>query len=159
MEVARAKRYGEVFSCFMIDIDDFKSINDRYGHQAGDEVLRQTGKLLRQSLRRSDFIARYGGEEFTVLLPRTNAAGAYRAGENLRCKFMAHPFTAPSFQVRLTISIGITACTSFDRLDAQQIIRRADDALYRAKRYGKNRVCFNEEGEPHEENVTILSNG
>ncbi|MBN2319536.1 MAG: GGDEF domain-containing protein [Acidobacteria bacterium] len=158
MEIARARRYGEVFSCFMIDIDDFKSINDRYGHQAGDDVLKQTGKLLCQSLRKSDFIARYGGEEFTVLLPRTNGAGAYRAAENLRSNFMSHAFTLPSAKVRITISIGITSCTIFDRLDARRIIRRADDALYRAKRSGKNRVCFNDENESSEEKVRILSN-
>jgi diguanylate cyclase (GGDEF)-like protein len=158
MEIARARRYGEVFSCFMIDIDDFKSINDRFGHQAGDDVLQQTGKLLRQSLRKSDFIARYGGEEFTVLLPRTNGAGAYRAAENLRSNFMSHEFSLPSCKVHITISIGITSCTTFDCLDAQNIIRRADDALYRAKRSGKNRVCFNDDNASSDEIVRILSN-
>ncbi len=158
MEIARARRYGEVFSCFMIDIDDFKSINDRFGHQAGDEVLRQTGKLLRKSLRKSDFITRYGGEEFTVLLPRTNGAGAYRAAENLRSNFMLHDFILPSTSVRITISIGITACTTFDHLDAQDIIMEADNALYRAKRNGKNRVCFNGENDASNKKVRILSN-
>lgn len=158
MEIARAKRYGEVFSCFMIDIDNFKSINDRFGHQAGDEVLRQAGSLLRRSLRKSDFIARYGGEEFTVILPRTNGAGAYRAAENLCSNFNSHEFTLPSATVRITLSIGITSCTTFDRLDAQQIIKRADNALYRAKRSGKNRVCFKYENESFDEKVRILSN-
>lgn len=158
MEITRARRYGEVFSCFMIDIDDFKSINDRFGHQAGDEILRQTGELLRGSLRRSDFIARYGGEEFTVLLPRTNGAGAYRAAENLRSSFMSHEFTLPSASVRITVSIGITSCTTFDRLDAQRIIMRADNALYRAKRSGKNQVCFSDEKELSNKKVRILSN-
>jgi len=147
MEIARARRYGEVFSCFMIDIDDFKSINDRFGHQAGDEVLRQTGLLLNRSLRNSDFIARYGGEEFTVLLPRTNGAGAYRAAENLRSNFMSHTFTLPSAGVHITISVGIASYTTFDCMDAQQVIQRADNALYRAKRAGKNQVCFNEANE------------
>jgi diguanylate cyclase (GGDEF)-like protein len=158
MEIARARRYGEVFSCFMIDIDDFKKINDMYGHQAGDETLRQTGALLRRSLRRSDFISRYGGEEFTVLLPRTNGSGAYRAAENLRSNFMAQHFTLPDATVRITISIGITTCTSFDRLDAQEIIQNADNALYRAKRAGKNRVCLYEENASSSEKVRILSN-
>ena len=158
MEIARANRYGEVFSCFMIDIDDFKLINDMHGHQAGDEVLRQTGELLRRSLRKSDFIARYGGEEFTILLPRTNSNGAYRAAENLRSNFMGHDFTLPSLNVHITISIGIASCTSFDRLDAQQIILSADNALYRAKRSGKNRVCFNEDTYNSDKEVRILSN-
>ncbi|MBN2241194.1 MAG: GGDEF domain-containing protein [Acidobacteria bacterium] len=158
MEIARAKRYGEVFSCFMIDIDDFKKVNDRYGHLAGDEVLRQTGRLFRQSLRKSDFIARYGGEEFTVLLPRTNGAGAYRAAENLRSKYMSHRFTLPPVEVSLTLSIGITSCSIFDSLDAPAIIRRADDALYRAKRSGKNQACFNEENDAGAKIVRIPSN-
>ena len=158
MEVARARRYGEVFSCFMIDIDDFKSVNDKYGHQAGDEILRQTGALLRRSLRRSDFIARYGGEEFTVLLPRTNSAGAFHAAENLRSNFMNHEFPLPEASIRIAISIGIASCTSFNRLDAQQIIQSADDALYRAKRSGKNRVCFSQAEASSIEKVRILSN-
>jgi diguanylate cyclase (GGDEF)-like protein len=147
MEIARAKRYGEVFSCLMIDIDDFKRINDTYGHQAGDEILRQTGAHLRRTLRVTDFIARYGGEEFTVILPRTNSAGAYRAAENLRSKFMSHDFAIPAANIRLTVSIGVTCCTSFDHLDAQQIIGQADTALYRAKRNGKNQVCFDRDTE------------
>lgn len=157
MEIARARRYGEVFSCFMIDIDDFKLINDMYGHQAGDEVLRQTGTLLRHSLRRSDFIARFGGEEFTVLLPRTNSAGAYRAAENLRTNFMSNEFTLPATNIHITISIGITTCTSFDRLDTQQVILSADTALYRAKRSGKNMVCFNDDNGSSNKEVMILS--
>jgi len=120
-------------------------------------VLRQTGKLLRKSLRKSDFITRYGGEEFTVLLPRTNGAGAYRAAENLRTNFMLHDFVLPSTRVHITISIGITTCTTFDHLDAQDIILQADNALYRAKRSGKNRVCFNGENDASDKNVRILS--
>jgi diguanylate cyclase (GGDEF)-like protein len=143
MEVARARRYGEVFSCLMVDIDDFKRVNDTYGHQAGDEILRQTGDFLRRTLRVTDFIARYGGEEFTIILPRTNSAGAYRAAENLRSKMMSHSFVIPAANIRLTVSIGVTCCTSFGHLDAQQIIGQADIALYRAKRSGKNQVCFN----------------
>jgi diguanylate cyclase (GGDEF)-like protein len=158
MEIARARRYGEIFSCLMLDIDDFKQINDTYGHQAGDEVLRQTGALFRRSLRVTDFVARYGGEEFTVLLPRTNSAGAFRAAENLRSKYMSHEFILPTAQIRLTLSIGVTCCTTFDHLDAQQIILHADNALYRAKRGGKNQVCFADETEFEYEEVRILSN-
>jgi diguanylate cyclase (GGDEF)-like protein len=147
MEVSRAKRYGEILSCLMIDVDDFKHINDTYGHQAGDQVLRQIGDLLLQSLRVTDFKARYGGEEFTVLLPRTNSAGAFRVAENLRSIFMAHDFVLPTTTARLTVSIGVACCSTFDTLDAQQVIRLADSALYRAKRGGKNKVCFADENE------------
>jgi diguanylate cyclase (GGDEF)-like protein len=147
MEVARARRYGEVLSCLMIDIDDFKQVNDTHGHQAGDEVLRQTGALLRRSLRITDFVARYGGEEFTVLLPRTNSAGACRVAENLRSTFMLHRFELPTASVHLTVSIGGACCSTFNYLDARQIILRADNALYRAKRNGKNQACFTDEVE------------
>lgn len=145
MEVARARRYGEILSCLMIDIDDFKQVNDTHGHQAGDEVLRQTGALLRRSLRITDFVARYGGEEFTVILPRTNLAGANRVSENLRSIFMLHNFELPAANVHLTISIGGACCSNFNYLDARQIILRADNALYQAKRDGKNRACFADE--------------
>jgi diguanylate cyclase (GGDEF)-like protein len=159
MEVARARRYGEILSCLMIDIDDFKQINDTHGHQAGDQVLRQVGALLQRSLRVTDFIARYGGEEFTVLLPRTNSAGAYRVAENLRSIFMSHEFVLPAKRVHLTISIGVACCTRFDLLDSQQVIRLADNALYRAKRGGKNQACYADENELPAEEVRILSNG
>jgi diguanylate cyclase (GGDEF)-like protein len=142
MEIARAKRYGEIFSCLMIDIDNFKKINDAYGHQAGDEVLRQVGALLRRSLRVSDFVARYGGEEFTIILPRTNGAGAFRAAQNLISTFMSHKFTIPAAAVHITVSIGVACCTMFDRVEAKHIVQRADNAMYRAKRSGKNQACF-----------------
>jgi diguanylate cyclase (GGDEF)-like protein len=145
MEVARARRYGEIFCCLMIDIDDFKQINDTHGHQAGDEVLRQTGALLRRSLRVTDFVARYGGEEFTIILPRPNSAGAYRVAENLRASFMAHEFVLQNKIVHISISLGVACCTTFDQLNVQQVILRADNALYRAKRSGKNQACFADE--------------
>jgi len=150
MEIARARRYGEILSCLMIDVDDFKQINDTYGHQAGDQVLRQIGDLLQRSLRVTDFKARYGGEEFTVLLPRTNSAGAFRVSEKLRAAFMSHEFALPTTTARLTVSIGVACCTEFENLNSHQVIRSADSALYRAKKSGKNRVCFADENEFHE---------
>ncbi len=157
MEVARAKRYGETFSCLMVDVDDFKKINDTHGHQAGDEVLHQIGALLRRSLRVTDFIARYGGEEFTIILPRTNSEGANRAAENLRMSFMSHEFVLPYAIVRLTVSIGIACFTALERLDAQQILLRADTAMYRAKRNGKNQTQAAGSTDFAYEGVRILS--
>jgi diguanylate cyclase (GGDEF)-like protein len=147
MEVARAKRYEECFSCMMVDIDDFKKINDNFGHPAGDEVLRQTGKLLRRSLRMSDFVARYGGEEFTIILPHTNDAGAYRVAENLCLAFKSHEFKLPSVSIYLTVSIGVACYPGVGYLDVQQIISQADTALYHAKRNGKDQFCFNKESD------------
>ncbi len=146
-EIARAKRYGEILSCLMIDIDDFKLVNDSHGHQTGDEALCKVGALLKQALRRTDFVARYGGEEFTVLLPRTDRHGAQRAAEGIRRRLKSSDLITSKAALRLTISIGIACCTKFDRLDVQQVIERADSALYRAKRMGKDRVCLAEEGD------------
>lgn len=147
METARAKRYGQILSCMMIDIDNFKQINDVYGHQAGDDILSQTGALLKKSLRATDFIARYGGEEFTVILPETSGAGARCAAENLRSTFMLYPFRIGKTFVHLTISIGIASCTTFDHLDARQTLMRADRALYTAKRNGKNQTVLADEAD------------
>jgi diguanylate cyclase (GGDEF)-like protein len=158
MEIARSKRYGEIFSCLMIDIDDFKKINDTYGHQAGDDVLRQTGALLRRALRVTDFVARYGGEEFTIILPRTNGSGASRVAENLLSTFSSYEFTIGTVRVHLTISIGVECCTTFDCLDSRDIILRADNALYRAKRAGKNQSCFADENDYSYDDVRNLSN-
>jgi diguanylate cyclase (GGDEF)-like protein len=142
LEIARAKRYGEILSCLMLDLDHFKQINDTHGHQAGDEVLRQIGALFRQRLRVTDFVARYGGEEFTILLPCTDASGARRVAESLSSTIRNREFTIPNARTRLTISIGIACCTKFDRLDSQQVILRADRALYRAKRAGRDKICL-----------------
>jgi diguanylate cyclase (GGDEF)-like protein len=158
MEIARARRYGEIFTCLMLDIDDFKRINDTYGHQAGDEVLRQVGNLFRRSLRVTDFIARFGGEEFTIILPRTNSAGGHRVAEHLLSTFMSHEFAVPGAAVHVTVSIGAVCCTTFDRLDPQQVITQADNAMYRAKRRGKNQTCFADESEVPNTGVRILSN-
>jgi diguanylate cyclase (GGDEF)-like protein len=158
MEIARARRYGEIFSCLMIDVDDFKQINDTYGHQAGDDVLRQTGALIRRSLRVTDFVARYGGEEFTIILPRTNSSGSSRVAENLLATFSAHEFIIGDNRVHMTISIGVACCTTFVCLDSREIILRADNALYRAKKAGKNRACFTDENDFAYEDVRNLSN-
>jgi diguanylate cyclase (GGDEF)-like protein len=129
----------------MIDIDDFKRVNDTYGHQTGDEALRQVGAILKQSLRITDFVARYGGEEFTVLLPRTDRHGAQRVAEGICSKLRSHELITSVVRLHLTVSIGIACCTKFDRLDAQEIILSADNALYRAKGAGKDRACFSDE--------------
>jgi diguanylate cyclase (GGDEF)-like protein len=141
-EIARTRRYGQILSCMMVDIDNFKRINDSLGHQAGDEILRQMGAVLRRSLRATDFIARYGGEEFTVLLPQTDSTGAMKAAEHLCSQVRSHGFVLGDDVHRFTVSIGMAVCTKFDGLDADQVIVLADNALYNAKRAGKDRACF-----------------
>jgi len=144
-EIARARRYRETLSCLMIDIDDFKRVNDSLGHDAGDEALRQISTLLRHNLRITDFVARNGGDEFTVILPRTDARGARRVSESICAQLSSHEFVISTAKLHLTVSIGIETCSEFEGLDAQQLIARADIALYQAKRAGKNRFCFSVE--------------
>ncbi len=145
IEIARGRRYGEILTCLMIDVDNFKQVNDTLGHESGDEILRQFSTLLRRSVRVTDFAARYGGEEFTVLLPRTDAAGGRRVAEKLCAILRSHEFVLARGQVRLTVSVGLATCTDFEKLDAQQVIVRADQALYQAKREGKDRSCYFEQ--------------
>lgn len=135
-ELGRASR-GAVFSLLLIDIDNFKSINDTYGHLAGDSVLSSLGKLLRALLRRDDVAARYGGEEFAVVAPHTVAQQAMRLGEKLRSNIAEYPFEALP---QVTVSIGCAVYQAGDSADA--LIQRADTALYEAKNNGKNMVCL-----------------
>ena len=131
-EVARSDRTGHPFALLLIDLDHFKLINDRYGHQSGDEVLKRCAAALRRSVRTIDFVARYGGEEFCLLLPETSAQGARRLAERLRETFNALPRPAP------TISVGISVHKP--RGTVQEILEQADEALYRAKKAGRDCV-------------------
>ena len=141
-EIARMERYGGELSCLMIDVDDFKQINDSNGHYAGDQVLRQLANLLRQSSRATDFVARYGGDEFTVLLAQTGARGAECAAEKLRRSVLDCSFAAGlRGTMTLSVSIGLAACTESDRLKADEILASADRALYKAKHAGGNKVA------------------
>jgi diguanylate cyclase (GGDEF)-like protein len=125
-------------SLLLIDLDDFKKVNDTFGHPAGDEVLSTVGKILREGCRGSDLVARYGGEEFAVMLPSTNSAVAFEIAQRLRTRIAGTIFVFNGKQLRLTASIGI-AFTSGGRSDPiTQLVSRADEALYRAKNNGKN---------------------
>ncbi len=128
---------GFDLSLLMLDIDDFKQVNDTYGHQAGDTVLRDLGKILHSSLREVDVAGRYGGEEFIVLAPYTSQAQAEILAGKLARNIAGHVFTGlPS----VTVSIGYAVCAPGE--DADKLIKRADMALYDAKHAGKNSVRF-----------------
>ncbi len=151
-EVNRCRRYNRVFSLLMIDIDNFKEINDAFGHLVGDEVLRRVARILKAGLRKVDIVARYGGEEFGILLPETDKSKAFIAAERIRAR-IEEEFTKTdnikqiikdkfsdrkdSFKVR--ISIGVSSYRP--NVEKNQLIKEADEALYRAKAQGKNKVC------------------
>ena len=135
-EFVRMKRGGTPSALLLLDIDRFKSINDRFGHGSGDEVLRHFALLLREGLRESDFAARFGGEEFVVILPETSLDGAVQLAEKLRGEIAAARFPGP---IRVTTSIGVS-CGRRDDTSEIDVVFRADKALYRAKGEGRNAV-------------------
>ena len=142
-ELERARRYDSVLTLLMVDLDNFKLVNDTYGHLVGDEVLREVAALLQHAVRTMDVVARYGGEEFVVVLPETSLAGATTFAERLRENVEATGF-AGSFgePLKLTASIGVSSYPSTTVETVDDLFARADEALYRAKADGRNRVCL-----------------
>ena len=134
--LAEFHRTGQVFSLAMIDLDKFKRFNDTYGHQAGDEVLRSTGRVLRRVLREGESVARYGGEEFVVIFHRAVVAEVQRALTRLRKAIASTRFNFPGGNPQVTISVGATQVVGEDGLEA--IVQRADAALYASKEAGRN---------------------
>ncbi|NEX16188.1 MAG: hypothetical protein C1943_06075 [Halochromatium sp.] len=135
--VALAKREGRDIAIAMMDIDDFKPINDHFGHDVGDRVIAALVDLIRQQIRQSDLIVRFGGEEFVLMLPNTGLEEAEQVAEKIRQQVATSQAAAP---VQFTLSIGLTLVSSLDQTISDSIAR-ADKALYQAKRAGKNRVC------------------
>jgi diguanylate cyclase (GGDEF)-like protein len=139
-ELDRARRYRHTLSLLMIDADDFKQFNDRFGHPAGDFALRKIGELLRKCARTSDIIARYGGEEFAVILPESTPGGALMVAERIKYEVAMHNFIPDANDpVHLTVSIGIYSSANGEATE-DQIVSLADEASYLAKKSGKNRV-------------------
>jgi diguanylate cyclase (GGDEF)-like protein len=138
-EWSRFQRYQRPLSLLAIDIDHFKSVNDRYGHAVGDEAIVSVANACQQGRRASDIVGRLGGEEFVMLLPETDQAQAMIVAERLRDRVAAHILHVHQVQFRLTISLGVAqAAVSMSGIDA--LLRSADQALYRAKNAGRNRV-------------------
>jgi diguanylate cyclase (GGDEF)-like protein len=141
-EVERARRYDQEMGLIMLDIDNFKRVNDMYGHMQGDMVLREVARVLRQSAREIDEPARYGGEEMAVALPQTDLEGAYRFAERVRQRIEALelPLLDGDGKLRVTASFGAASLSSAPQSDKEGLVAAADAALYRAKRSGKNRT-------------------
>jgi diguanylate cyclase (GGDEF)-like protein len=137
-DIAFAQRSGTELSVIMIDIDNFKEINDEYGHQAGDEVLKDIGQLLPTMVRKSDYCARYGGEEFILVLPDTTLYGAARLADKIRKKIEGHVVSVGENSLSLTASFGVASLER--KPDAASLFREADERLYAAKAMGKNCV-------------------
>ena len=141
-EVERARRYGHELGLIMLDIDNFKSVNDAYGHLTGDNVLRAVARVLRQSSRDVDEPARYGGEEMAVALPQTDLEGAYQFAERVRGRIEALELPLPDGDgtLKVTASFGAASLATADGASKGALVAAADAALYEAKRSGKNRT-------------------
>lgn len=137
--LARAARFGRQVSVLMIDADHFKSVNDTYGHAVGDEVLKRIASLLQAEARRTDVVARLGGEEFVVILDETDGAGGQRVGERIRQRLEAELIQGDFGRLRITASLGL-ASWPLQAKTKEELLERADLALYEAKRKGRNRV-------------------
>lgn len=138
-EIPRARRHQRPLSVVMFDIDHFKSINDNYGHLAGDYVLKELATLVKGRLRPDDVLGRYGGEEFCAALPETNLVGAASIAEDLRRRIEERRFVFEGEVIPVTVSLG---CSELDgEMDVLQLVKAADEKLYEAKRSGRNRVC------------------
>ena len=135
-----ARRLHEQFAVVMCDLDKFKSVNDTYGHQAGDEVLRQCAAILRHEAREIDRVGRYGGEEFMLVLPGTQLDSAVTFAERVRKAVEAHTFTFAGGTLRRTMSLGVAGWPHPKLADCDSLVKAADDALYVAKETGRNRV-------------------
>jgi diguanylate cyclase (GGDEF)-like protein len=138
-EIERARRYGTGMAIIMVDIDQFKRLNDEFGHLLGDEVLRQVSSLFHRQLRKIDVVCRYGGEEFAILLTQTNAQQAMTIAEKLRRTIEKWQF--PGVPRTVTISAGVAAFPTHGTT-RDEMIRAADTGLYVAKQAGRNHVCL-----------------
>lgn len=141
-EIAQSKRYRLSLSLLLIDVDHFKRVNDTYGHQIGDEVLKNLSTVIVEMVRESDVVVRYGGEEIAIIAPKTNKAEAILLAERLRNIVQKSPLASIDARqeiVQITISIGVSTL-NLVTMDKDALVEEADKALYEAKRLGRNRV-------------------
>jgi diguanylate cyclase (GGDEF)-like protein len=140
-EIERSQRYSRLFSVVMFDLDHFKDVNDTYGHQAGDAVLKSVSEVVMATVRESDLAARYGGDEFLVILPETDSKGALMLAERLRSNVLQTIVFTTLGEISVTISLGVLTCDGcVDRYNKQQIIETVDKAMYTSKNNGRDQV-------------------
>lgn len=142
IELERARRYEAIMTMLMIDLDHFKLVNDTHGHLVGDDVLREVAAFLKATVRSVDLVARYGGEEFVVVLPETATAGAMIFAERIRQQIAVNPFVPAEGPLSITASVGVAVYPGEGIDTVEDLFARADDALYRAKAQGRNRVSL-----------------
>jgi two-component system, cell cycle response regulator len=140
VELVRARRYGTELGCIVLDLDHFKRVNDQHGHLVGDRVLAAVAEQLQRDLRRCDLAARYGGEEFVLLLPQTGLEGTRAVAERQRAAVAELCISEDAGEVRPTASFGVAAFPTHPAKAIEELFRHADQALYRAKELGRNRV-------------------
>lgn len=146
-EFKRAERHRDPLAVAMLDVDHFKTVNDRFGHATGDAVLREVGARLKRAVRDIDVVTRYGGEEFVVLLPSTHLAGALVVADRIARSLREEKFEAAGREFEITASIGLSLFPSRGVQTKEALLRSADRALYRAKDDGRDRICvFQEQG-------------
>jgi two-component system cell cycle response regulator len=138
-EFRRAQRYDDPLSLMLVDLDHFKAVNDTHGHQLGDEVLRAVAACLREAVRETDFVARYGGEEFAVILPKTHLGGALTVAERISAEVRRLRLGVDR-SLTVTASLGVSSYPSRAVTTPEQLVRTTDQALYRAKSEGRNRI-------------------
>jgi len=140
----RTARYGNSFTLGLFDLDRFKRLNDTHGHLVGDQVLREAAQVVRENMRSFDIASRYGGEEFVFILPRTTLEEAATVAERIRADVEKLSFKSAKGDVRVTVSIGLAACPSSDINSPAELVSRVDEALYKAKAQGRNRVVLSD---------------
>ena len=147
LEMERSRRSGQTTCLIMLDLDHFKSINDAYGHEAGNIVLRHVADLIRKAIRRLDIPCRYGGEEFTIILPDTNLKQGVRFANRLRLIIKNSPVKIGDVLLGIEASFGVDVYNRGDRLSEKDFVEKVDALLYRAKQEGRNQVCY---GQPED---------
>jgi polar amino acid transport system substrate-binding protein len=136
-QIEMSKRYNHSFSLILFDIDNFKQINDTYGHKVGDNILVELALLIKNSMRKSDTFARWGGEEFAIILPQSKIDTAVKIAEKVRAKIADHDFDDG---LKVTCSFGV--CEYKKSYDLETLITLTDEKLYKAKHEGKNQIQF-----------------
>ena len=140
-ELSRVNRYGSYFSVIILDLDNFKNINDEYGHLIGDEILKKVANTCLSTLRKSDIFGRFGGEEFVFLLPETNMTDGRFMAERVRKAIAGITFNELQLDIQVTASFGVASIGDQKSVKLKDMLRSADQALYRAKASGRNKVC------------------